>query len=625
MRSVPSSGLGLGAVLAVGYIEQILTTVGDLYFRAEAAPDLAVWPPYLKAALLGVAVSVLAAIQPATEAAGVVPLQALSRAGFERQVRRRAGVGAIAAPFVAAAGIAMLAIPGEGLLIAFVALFGVLAAYALATPWLVDRLLSIVYRALGRNSRLATRLAVRGASASLSRTGIATAALSVAVATVVGIGVMIDSFRTSVGTWLDRAFVADYYVVTDPGAALGDAGGFSPVDVARLTTLPGVAGVSRTRRVEFPLGGMRVNARAISPGPRGYGEQLRSAVSNPEARLASGEGVYLTEPFAERQRLEAGDSLAIDGAGGTRRFLVAAIVRDYRTDGSDIVIDYQVAEALWGPRAPTGVGLYLENGSDIAAFESALDALVSGRPATRWIANGALRDATLTVFDRTFAVTAVLRLLAGTIAFFGIVSALLALQLERRREVATLRAIGFSRSDVWRNAVAQTTLTGFAAGLAAIPLGLVLALLLIRVINERSLDGPWSCTSRSGNGSPASASQRWRPSSRDCGRQGGSQTNRRRAVWRPSDGAVASGCGAARRAAVERLFRRSFGPDTDDDDASLARFLSGNTGETTFERALGPRDFSFPADHGPHPAFRTECGITPPISKRRMDAISGRS
>ncbi|MEM6640018.1 MAG: ABC transporter permease, partial [Pseudomonadota bacterium] len=105
-------------------------------------------------------------------------------------------------------------------------------------------------------------------------------------------------------------------------------------------------------------------------------------------------------------------------------------------------------------------------------------------------ANAEIQRVSLDVFDRTFAVTSVLRLLAGLIAFFGILSALLALQLERRREIATLRAVGFTRTQTAMNALMQTTLLGGIAGVLAMPLGIVLAGLLIFVINERSFG--WS-------------------------------------------------------------------------------------------------------------------------------------
>jgi putative ABC transport system permease protein len=89
------------------------------------------------------------------------------------------------------------------------------------------------------------------------------------------------------------------------------------------------------------------------------------------------------------------------------------------------------------------------------------------------------------VFDRTFAITGVLRLLAMLIAFVGIVGALLAMMLERAREFAILRANGMLPSESGRLIAVHTGLLGRAAGVAAIPTGLMLAAVLVYVINHR--------------------------------------------------------------------------------------------------------------------------------------------
>jgi putative ABC transport system permease protein len=100
--------------------------------------------------------------------------------------------------------------------------------------------------------------------------------------------------------------------------------------------------------------------------------------------------------------------------------------------------------------------------------------------------NRALREASLEIFDRTFAVTVVLRFLATIVAVVGVLSALMALGLERAREIGVLRAQGFTPREVWSLVTAQTGVMGLVAGLLAIPVGIVLAVVLIFVINQRS-------------------------------------------------------------------------------------------------------------------------------------------
>jgi putative ABC transport system permease protein len=72
------------------------------------------------------------------------------------------------------------------------------------------------------------------------------------------------------------------------------------------------------------------------------------------------------------------------------------------------------------------------------------------------------------------------------VSFIGVFSALLALQLERRRELALLRALGLLPAELWRLVMTQTALMGAMSGVLSLPLGWVLAVALVRVINLRS-------------------------------------------------------------------------------------------------------------------------------------------
>jgi putative ABC transport system permease protein len=92
----------------------------------------------------------------------------------------------------------------------------------------------------------------------------------------------------------------------------------------------------------------------------------------------------------------------------------------------------------------------------------------------------------LAVFDRTFAITGALNLLATLVAFIGVLSTLMALQIERTREFGVLRANGMTQGQLWRMTLIETGLMGGTAGLFAMPTGFLLALILVYIINLRS-------------------------------------------------------------------------------------------------------------------------------------------
>jgi len=100
--------------------------------------------------------------------------------------------------------------------------------------------------------------------------------------------------------------------------------------------------------------------------------------------------------------------------------------------------------------------------------------------------NQALRDDVLEVFDRTFAITGALQLLATVVAFIGVLSALLSLQLDKQRQLGILRAVGLTARQLWGLVMLETGLMGTVAGLLSMPTGYALSLILIYIINRRS-------------------------------------------------------------------------------------------------------------------------------------------
>ena len=124
--------------------------------------------------------------------------------------------------------------------------------------------------------------------------------------------------------------------------------------------------------------------------------------------------------------------------------------------------------------------------------------------------NRALRESAFEVFDRAFAITVALQGLATLVAFIGVLSALMALQLEHAREYGVMRANGMTPRQLWRFTLVQTGLMGTTAGLLSWPIGLVLAVVLISVINVRSFGWTMALTAAPGDFTQAFAVQRHR-------------------------------------------------------------------------------------------------------------------
>jgi putative ABC transport system permease protein len=138
----------------------------------------------------------------------------------------------------------------------------------------------------------------------------------------------------------------------------------------------------------------------------------------------------------------------------------------------------------WNDTKLSGVAVYLNSDTDIEHFMSRVRNLSAGDLRVR--TNRTLRERSIEIFDRTFLIANVLQLLAIAVAFIGVLSALMAIQLERSREMAILRAGGFTPRQMGVLVMLQSGVTGLCAGILSLPLGIVLAWTLIHIINQRS-------------------------------------------------------------------------------------------------------------------------------------------
>jgi putative ABC transport system permease protein len=486
-------GLGLGVGLAHGLLRLVTRTINDLYFIVVVR-DLAVsWAVLAKGAALGLGATLLAAIVPAAEAAAAPPGAAMQRVALETRARRAAPRAAAAGVLVLGAGGILVGWAGPSLPWSYAGLFAIVVGAALLTPLAMVGAAAVAGPWLGRVLGLPGRMAARGVVATLSRTGVAVAALMVAVAAAVGVGVMIGSFRATVVRWLDTSLVADVYVSAP--TFVGGRGGDStlePAVVARLSAAPGVVGVGTYRgvRVPSPLGPTHVVALGLGPGSY---RQFRFLSGSPDAvwpAFQDGGAAIVSEPYAYRHGLRVGSVLRLRTDRGERAFPVAGVFADYGSDQGVVMMSRRTYETYWDDRAVSSLGLLLEPGADMEAAVATLRARAAGGQDLVIRSNRALREASLEIFDRTFAITAVLRILATAVAVIGVLSALMALQLERARELGVLRAQGLTPGEVWRLVLAETGLLGATAGTLAVPVGIGLALVLIHVINRRAFG--WS-------------------------------------------------------------------------------------------------------------------------------------
>ena len=485
-------GLGLGIVLANGLLSVVTRTINDLYFVLNVQ-NLFVTPLSIaKGLLLGLGATTLAAFMPALEAAKTSPRAVLIRSNIE--ARQKTFL-----PWVVKGGLGLIALSAMGLMIpsksipaSFMFMFMLIAGYAFITPgafvWILKKMQPFANHYLGIIGKMAVRNLIGG----LSRTGVATSALVIAVAATIGVGIMINSFRSTVDNWLQSYLQADIYVTTS-SSTFGP--GRTPLKndfLQEVNNIVGVETLTKARHLSLQSE-QGVSELFVAEIPRKTFESYWFLEGNNEEiyqTFLSSKSVIVSEPYAFHNNLKQGESLSLRTDQGEQSFLIAGVFTDYGSDRGRITMNRRLYNKYWTDNEADALGIYLDAGSDAESVARQIRLAAEGNQQVVVYSNRGLREASLATFDRTFAVTSVLRMLAVLVAFIGILNALMAMQIERARELAVLRASGLTPQQLWKLVICETSIVGLLAGLLALPLGILQALVLILVINQRSFG--WS-------------------------------------------------------------------------------------------------------------------------------------
>jgi len=441
--------------------------------------------------LVGVGVSLASAASPAREASLVSPVEAMARGEREYAAGvhkfRDLGIAVVLAALGAAASQAP-AVGGKPLF-GYVSALLMIAASAFAIPALVSGLTAVGSGLLRRVLGVEAMLASRSLSSSLRRTSVLVGALSTAIAMTTAVGIMVGSFRQTVQVWMDAQLRSDLFLRPAGDEVADRHPTIDPALADQLAALPGVAGLDRFRGYEISYDGLPATlGSADTVGNHGLGDirflSGRGAkVVNTELR--SGDNVVISEPFANKHHLRAGDSITLPLGGSRVGFKVIDVFYDYGSEKGYIVVDRSIMLHYVPDPAPSNLAIYVAPGASLEEVRAEVEKAVAGRNILIFT-NRNLRAEAIRIFDRTFAITYALEVVAIIVAVIGIAGALLALVIDRRRELGLLRFLGAAAPQIRKLILVEAGLIGLLANVAGLALGIVLSLLLIFVINKQS-------------------------------------------------------------------------------------------------------------------------------------------
>jgi putative ABC transport system permease protein len=474
-------GLAAGYALAQAIVHVTGIDLGAGYFRG-VEPALVLDPAAAGLFfVLGVAVALVGSFFPALDAARAAPAAALKAGDEQRAFERLTPVWPGLAVF--AAGAAGTALPP----VAGLPVFGYvsIALLLIGAIMLMPRA-AVAFFGLLRMPRAAgLGLAVAQLRGAPGQSMLSLATIVAAVSLLVSMAIMVASFRASLEAWLDHVLPADVYLRT---TGAGDSGFLTPEDQANIARVPGVRRADFVRAQNVLLAGDRpaasLLARSVDPGDPG---RLLPLVG---AFIVPGPGapppVWVTEAMADVYGFTLGRVVEIPIGGRLERFTVAGVWRDYVRSQGAVLMERDRYIALTGDRNANDAALWLAPGVDAGTVKEALRRTVPGGENLDVADPGEIRSRSLQAFDRTFAVTYALELVALVIGLTGLSSSFGALVLARRREFGMLRHVGMTRGQIGAMLAAEGMLVSALGLLVGLALGFLISLILIHVVNRQS-------------------------------------------------------------------------------------------------------------------------------------------
>jgi putative ABC transport system permease protein len=473
-------GAALGVALGHPFASGVAFALGQ---AAQADLQVGVWDlgGAVLAFVLGLTAALAAAALPARRAALADPLDNLrARSGAAEPAPGGLALIAALVLLVSATSLALDSARDADRIWTLARVIAALGSAAALLPTLMPPWAGLLRRAT-RNP--ATALGVASLRWRPLRAGLAAGTVLVGVALAGGVGAIGRGLEAELDRWSSRALGWDLYVSRPDG--------FTDAELDAVRDFPGVqqaTGVS-IRPVIVRFGEHPLPVALVALDPAAYaGADLLDVVTpdgSPAAdgpqivsSLADDRGVLVTTVLAEQLALAPGDLVTLPNAGPLP---VRGLVVDYTQNGFAVIVSQSLLRATQGADK---LDLLAVNGDARAALEAMPGVVVESR--------GELRGRILRLVRASIAALDVLLWLAGAVGVLAVGATLAQSAVERRGDLAVLRAVGLARRDVPRMLVAEGVATAGIGVLGGIPVGVALGKVLTDATHTLGIPVPYA-------------------------------------------------------------------------------------------------------------------------------------
>ena len=480
-------GLGLGYAIAAMAIQFLGGDLGSNFFPG-VKPSIYFDPlTALTFFSVGFGVTLLGSIAPAFEAAQAKPALALKSGSEDTAISK------LSAPWFAIACLSLailftqlppiFELPIFGYLAIALLLIGGIALMPRFTAWVFSALLAKLHHY--RIGAVFTLVLARLANAP-NQAAIALGGILASFSLMVAMAIMVTSFRVSVDGWLGHVLPADLYV---RAASIGDQGGFQSNEQKAMAELPGFDRIDFFRTQQLILDANRPEITLIARpidrmDPRNTlpmtDDMMAPALLPEDARP-----IWVSEAMVDLYGYSVGKKVSLPIGTTSNEFLVVGVWRDYGRQFGAVQMQLTDYQALTGDSSVNTVAFWRQTEITLDEAIASLRQLSFGA-ALEISRSGDMRALSLEIFDRSFAVTYLLEMVAVVIGLLGVAASFSAQTLARAKEFGMLRHIGVMRRQIFAMLAAEgglLTALGIALGFV---LGWGISLILVFIVNPQS-------------------------------------------------------------------------------------------------------------------------------------------
>jgi len=481
-------GLFLGQILSFYSSRMVEDTVTTI-FKPVIIEEMFIFSNYaLIAFIIGLAISLIAAVLPAVEATRVKPTETVREGTFELRYLKFYKQAFILGIILVVAGICFsladyfLKIFNQPFF-SYAGILLVLAGFAAGSPYYLEKFLQKGQNLLKKIFRAPGTISSADIYSSLYRFSIALISVTISTALIISMMVLINSFETSLKNWINKNLNADIFIKS---SSCSSNFCFEPIDSNVLSKIKDIDGIAALNPFMAMQGKFRGRDVIYGFGDEKVVKKYNDNIENYNIIRTTAVSEYLKIKYG----IEKGDDILIDTPAGRKKFKVREVFTSYSTTQGFIILDKSFQKKYWGSSAFTQLSVFLKKDADTEKVIKKIKEKLEGAYTLDILNNNVLRQKVMGIFNNSFQITYAIQLTALIISLLGVANMLYAVALERKREISILKYLGADNKFLTKIYMISAGFIGFCGIIYGVILGFILSFITIKVVNTISFG--WS-------------------------------------------------------------------------------------------------------------------------------------